>query len=97
MSATPIRLVSASPAINLTVGCWNVRQLPVDYAFRPRLRTRLTLGGLTFPRKPWAFGGRASHPPYRYSFRHTHSIALHGPLPVPLRCTIDALLLLDLV
>ena len=25
---------------------------PIDYAFRPRLRIRLTLGGFTFPRKP---------------------------------------------
>jgi hypothetical protein len=93
-SATPIRLLSASPAFNLTAGCWNIRQLPIDYAFRPRLRTRLTLGGLPFPRKPWAFGGRASHPSCRYSFRHAHSNALHGSLPVPLQRTFDALLLL---
>ena len=26
--------------------------LPITYAFRPRLRGRLTLGGRTFPRKP---------------------------------------------
>ena len=32
--------------------CWNINQLPIGYAFRPRLRVRLTLGGLTFPRKP---------------------------------------------
>jgi hypothetical protein len=30
----------------------NVDLFPIDYAFRPRLRDRLTLGGLTFPRKP---------------------------------------------
>ena len=66
-------------------GWRNINRLPIDYASRPRLRTRLTLGGLTFPRKPCAFGGRASHPSCRYSFRHTHSAALHGPLPVPLR------------
>ena len=30
----------------------NVDLLPIDYAFRPRLRDRLTLGGMTFPRKP---------------------------------------------
>jgi hypothetical protein len=39
--------------------------LSIGYAFRPRLRSRLTLGGRTFPRKPWAFGGRDSHPPFR--------------------------------
>lgn len=41
--------------------------LPIPYAFRPRVRDRLTLGGRPFPRKPWAYGGRDSHPPYRYS------------------------------
>ena len=59
--------------------------MPIGCAFRPRLRSRLTLGGLTFPRKPCAFGGRASHPPYRYSFRHSHSMALHRSSPVRLR------------
>jgi hypothetical protein len=36
--------------------------LSIDYVSRPRLRSRLTLGGLAFPRNPWAFGGRVSHP-----------------------------------
>lgn len=80
------------PHFSRTTGCRNVDRLPIGYALGPRLRTRLTLGGLTFPRKPWAFGGRASHPPCRYSFRHTHSMALHRSLPVRLRCTTDALL-----
>ncbi len=43
-------------------GHWNINQLCIDYAFRPRLSSRLTLGGLAFPRKPWAFGGGVSHP-----------------------------------
>ena len=30
----------------------NINLLSIDYAFRPRLRYRLTLGGITFPRKP---------------------------------------------
>ncbi len=30
----------------------NINLFPITYAFRPRLRGRLTLGGLTFPRKP---------------------------------------------
>ena len=30
----------------------NIDLFPIDYAFRPRLRDRLTLGGRTFPRKP---------------------------------------------
>ena len=32
--------------------CRNVDLLPIDYAFRPRLRDRLTLGGMALPRKP---------------------------------------------
>jgi hypothetical protein len=30
----------------------NINLLSIDYAFQPRLRFRLTLGGFTFPRKP---------------------------------------------
>ena len=40
---------------------WNINQLSIDYASRPRLRSRLTLGGRAFPRKPWTFGGGDSH------------------------------------
>ena len=80
------------PRFNLHSGWRNINRLPIGYALGPRLRSRLTLGGLTFPRKPCAFGGRASHPSCRYSFRHTHSQALHRPLPVRLRCCGDALL-----
>ena len=40
----------------------NINRLCIDYAFRPRLSSRLTLGGLAFPRKPWAYGGGVSHP-----------------------------------
>ena len=86
-SITPIRLVPASSAgSTFTRGWRNINRLPIGYALGPRLRSRLTLGGLTFPRKPCAFGGRASHPSCRYSFRHTHSPALHRSLPVRLRC-----------
>ena len=41
---------------------WNINQLCIDYAFRPRLSSRLTLGGLALPRNPWSYGGRVSHP-----------------------------------
>jgi hypothetical protein len=43
-------------------GHWNINQLCIDYASRPRLSSRLTLGGLAFPRNPWAYGGGVSHP-----------------------------------
>ncbi len=42
-------------------GYGNINPLSIDYACRPRLRSRLTLGGLTWPRNPWSFGGRVSH------------------------------------
>ena len=32
--------------------CRNINLPSIGYAFRPRLRGRLTLGGFTFPRKP---------------------------------------------
>ena len=53
-----------SPLLDLawTRWYWNINQLCIDYAFRPRLSSRLTLGGLAFPRNPWAFGGGVSHP-----------------------------------
>jgi hypothetical protein len=53
--------------------------MSIDYAFRPCLRSRLTLGGFTCPRKPWVFGDRDSHPVNRYSSRHIHLLALHIP------------------
>ena len=50
----------------------NINLFPITYAFRPRLRGRLTLSGLTFLRKPWAFGDPVSHRVYRYSCQHNH-------------------------
>ena len=41
--------------------CRNVHLLCIGYAFRPRLSSRLTLGGLALPRKPWVCGGGVSH------------------------------------
>ena len=74
-------------------GGWrNINRLSIGYALGPGLRSRLTLGGLTFPRKPCAFGGRASHPSCRYSFRHTHSTALHRSFRSGFAAAVDALL-----
>ena len=50
----------------------NINLVPIDYAFRPRLRGRLTLRGLALRRNPWTFGERVSHPLYRYSCQHSH-------------------------
>ena len=55
--------------------------LPIPYAFRPRVRDRLTLGGRTFPRKSWDFGGPNSHRTCRYSCPHNHLCAVHLRLP----------------
>ena len=48
----------------------NINLFPIDYAFRPRLRGRLTLSRLPLLRKPWVFGVRVSHPHLRYSCQH---------------------------
>ncbi len=55
------RLASPGSAWALLRGYGNINPLSIDYACRPRLRSRLTLGGLTWPRNPWSFGGRVSH------------------------------------
>ena len=73
-----------------THGYGNINPLSIDYACRPRLRSRLTLGGLAWPRNPWSFGGQGSHLPYRYSCRHSHSCGVHGSLPRPLHPPHDA-------
>ena len=41
----------------------NINVVPIDYAFRPRLRGRLTLRRLALRRNPWTFGGSVSHTP----------------------------------
>ena len=40
------------PSITQARWYWNINQLSIDYAFRPRLRVRLTPGGRTFPGNP---------------------------------------------
>ena len=42
-------------------GYGNINPLSIDYASRPRLRPRLTQGGLAWPWNPWSSGGRVSH------------------------------------
>jgi hypothetical protein len=54
-------LVSPGSVWALFCGHGNINPLSIDYACRPRLRSRLTLGGLTCPRNPWSSGGRVSH------------------------------------
>src|SRR4029078_1272926 len=66
--------------------CRNINLFSITYAFRPRLRDRLTLGRLTLPRNPWAYGERVSHTFYRYSSLHK----LFHPLQLSLPSTFAA-------
>ena len=54
------------PPIGQMTATWyrNINLLAIDYAFRPRLRSRLTLSRRTLLRNPWAIGGGDSHPSF---------------------------------
>lgn len=64
-------------------GAGILNQLGIDYSLRPRLSTRLTLGGRTFPRNPWDFGEPDFNRLYRYLCLHSHFQALQSRLPFP--------------
>ena len=74
----PVRLpFSVAPSVMAPLRrCRNVYLLCIGYAFRPRLSSRLTLGGLALPRKPWVYGG--VRPVHRGS---SHGFAPDGKLP----------------
>ena len=71
---------SVAPSVRIAVQrrYRNVRLLRIGYAFRPRLSSRLTLGGLAFPRKPWAYGGGVSRA----------ALVTHASILTPLRSTV---------
>ena len=50
----------------------------IDYSLRPRLSSRLTLGGRTFPRKPYPYGGMDFDHTFRYSCLDSHFQKLHA-------------------
>ena len=54
------------PPIGQAEATWyrNINLLAIGYAFRPRLRSRLTLSRRTLLRKPWTIGGGESHPTF---------------------------------
>ena len=64
-----------------------INVVPIDYAFRPRLRGRLTLRRLTLRRNPWTIGDTVFHSVCRYSCQHSHfrylqdasRLSLYGP------------------
>src|SRR5436309_14295684 len=63
----------------------NINVVPIDYAFRPRLRDRLTLRRLALRRNPWTFGDSAFHTVFRYSCQHSLFRYLERPSQVRLR------------
>jgi len=67
--------------------CWltNINVIPIDYAFRPRLRDRLTLRRLTLRRNPWTFGDTVFHSVCRYSCQHSHFRCLQDASRLSLR------------
>ena len=51
-----------TPYVNVSGWYGNIDPFSIDYAFRPRLRSRLTLFRLALNRNPWAYGGEVSSP-----------------------------------
>ena len=79
----PIRMDNTRDP-SLTTRPTIINVVPIDYAFRPRLRGRLTLLRLTLSRNPWTFGEGVSHSLYRYSCQHSHFRYLQRPSRVRL-------------
>lgn len=76
----PVSIDMSQPNLT-TAGAGILSLLSIVYALRPRLRSRLTLGGRTFPRKPWVYGGQEFNLSYRYSCLHPHFRTLHRRFP----------------
>ena len=68
------------PPSVIAVATWyrNINLLSIAYAFRPRLRSRLTLSRLALLRNPWAFGGGVSHSSFVTHASILTSQRLHG-------------------
>ena len=81
-SERPTQSDKGKQSLRSVTSSWptNINVVPIDYAFRPRLRGRLTLLRLALSRNPWTFGDRVSHPVCRYSCQHSHFRSLH-PMP----------------
>src|SRR5579863_4798679 len=81
------KLSIAVSAWTIPYGYGNINPLSIDYACRPRLRSRLTLGGLACPRNPWSIGGRASHSPFAtHACILTHAASTAGSPRCFTRC-----------
>jgi hypothetical protein len=92
-SSNPSQLIPSVTIPWLT----NINVIPIDYAFRPRLRDRLTLRRLTLRRNPWTFGDTVFHSVCRYSCQHSHfrklqdasRLSLHRQRNAPLPSVIS--------
>ena len=62
-SLSRVRTWQCVPAFSDRLRYGNLNPLSVGYAFRPRLRSRLTQGRSALPWKPWIFGRKDSHLP----------------------------------
>ena len=71
------------PAFVTTSRPRNINLVPIDYGFRPRLRSRLTLRGLALRRNPWTYGESVSHTLCRYSCQHSHFRYLQASSQMP--------------
>jgi hypothetical protein len=70
--------------------CRNLNRLSIAYDSRPRLRSRLTLSGRTFLRKPWIFGGQDSHLSFATHANILSRIKSSSPYSLPsalIRCS----------
>ena len=72
-----------TPSLKCRAGGTGILNLfPITYAFRPRLRSRLTLGGRTFPRNSQDYGVPNFHRNFRYSCPHHHFHTVHARFPL---------------
>ena len=78
------------PPIRNKRECRNINLLCIDYAFRPCLSSRLTLGRFALPRKPWVYGGQDSHLPFCYLCQHSLFASLHRRSPLRLQRNTNA-------
>ena len=88
-----VRLAYPSVSPHPSNGLWryrNFNRLSIAYAFQPRLRSRLTLGGRPFPRNPWVFGGQVSHLPLRVLIPAFSLVSSPPVFTVWLQCAYNA-------
>src|SRR3989442_6303090 len=79
----PVGLPSCVPSwlVTDTERGRNINRLSIGYACRPRLRSRLTLRGRAFRKKPWPYGGQESQLSFRYSCPPAHFPFVPQSLP----------------